>query len=226
MKVKTIEVCLVVILLSLLAFCLIGCDEESEYQKGWQVGFNKVWADYEMGFNDGLRSPHNVYKREHQTSEYQYSGYSFDLIKTLCEKNNIDYEGCWILSCPKCKKGGARIQRTLTGSIYYGWHHRSWELEAAAPDEVVNSNDWGGQTYCGKCLYPFGTDWRISKPQEEDDYMSHGDIEIPKGHRGAMGLGEIVDCIPTWPDYTELEKNLMIGENWVIPKGTKIYFKE
>ena len=45
---------------------------------------------------------------------------------------------------------------------------------------------------------------------------------------------QILRYIPTWPDYIELEKELVIdpkaisGENWIclFKKGTKIYFKE
>lgn len=42
-----------------------------------------------------------------------------------------------------------------------------------------------------------------------------------------------LDFIPTWPDYIELEKDLIVdpadpNENWfcIYPKGTKIYFQE
>lgn len=46
--------------------------------------------------------------------------------------------------------------------------------------------------------------------------------------------GGLLDFIPTWPDYIELEKDLYITppdaakENWYmyIEKGTKIYFKD
>ena len=42
-------------------------------------------------------------------------------------------------------------------------------------------------------------------------------------------LDIIMKCIPTWPDYIELDKDLMIdGDSlrYPITKGTKIYFKE
>lgn len=149
----------------IVALC-IGCF--GGHKVGWQAGFNRAWTDYEQGFNDGIRSPHNIYKRELQTSKYQWTGYMDDLAEILCEQRGIAYEvneptlGYKIV-CPKCVCGGALYQQEQRASMHYGFHHVTpGVLEKLKSDESVDlSVDYRGQTYCAKCLYPVGTDWKI-----------------------------------------------------------------
>lgn len=141
---------------------------------GRDAGYETAWADYERGFNDGIKSPHNVYKRPLQTSEFQWRGSIEELAKVLCEREGIAYEvneptlGYKIV-CPKCSCGGALYQKGRDAALYYGFHHRS-ELEELNAEESVNLGKRNyGQTYCAKCLYPLGTDWKIidlSDPNE------------------------------------------------------------
>lgn len=131
-------------------------------------------ADYERGFKHGRQSQHD-YKAEFQTSEFQWTGYMEDLAEILCEQEGIVYEvneptlGYKIV-CPKCICGGGLYQQEHDGSMYYGFHHMpATELTELKSDESVDlSVEYRGQTYCAKCLYPIGTDWKIIDLTELD----------------------------------------------------------
>lgn len=152
---KIIIVALFLAMPASITFC-IGFS--SGRKAGWQKGYHKAWADYEMGFEHGRRSKHD-YKPEYQTSEFQWKGRQFE--EMLCKLNGIDYDGEWILSCPKCV-GGARVQRTKSSTVYYGFFTTYEEMDKLKPSEAIkNGEDMLGQTYCSNCLYPEGTDWAI-----------------------------------------------------------------
>lgn len=158
------KVVVVIIVVYLFCFGWFMGDRKGN-TTGWQRGYEKAWADYELGFKHGRRSQHD-YKAEFQTSEFQWTGYMDGLAEILCEQEGIAYEvneptlGYKIV-CPKCVCGGALYQQEQTASMYYGFHYVS-ELEKLKPDESVDlSVDHRGQTYCAKCLYPVSTDWKI-----------------------------------------------------------------
>ena len=68
----------------------------------------------------------------------------------------------------------------------------------------------------------------------EPEYSITGWITIPDPNEPVKVS---LDFIPTWPDYIELEKDLVIDFiepnspyetkwDWIFPKGTKIYFND
>lgn len=119
------------------------------------------WKGYNSGQKETtIAMAHFLSPKKYQDSPYKWQGWYFE--KMLCEKNGIDYEGEWIISCPKCV-GGAKIQRTQTGMIYYGFHTNYAEMDKLKPSETFTEKDTLGQTYCKNCYYPQGTDWLIKE---------------------------------------------------------------
>ena len=124
-----------------------------------------------IGFDDGVRSPKKPPSL--QTSEFQVRDTGDDFLKELCERRGVDFDGEWVYCCPRCVKGGAMIQRGLTGSVYYGFLCTYPELEELKPGETVDVNTSHSQTYCNKCRYPEGTDWIIYQIEEaETSYLT------------------------------------------------------
>lgn len=154
------RIAMLLILVYLSCVCWIGY--EAGWQTGWQKGYDKAWADYELGFEHGRRSQHD-YKPEYQTSEFQTRDTFGDkLLKTLCEREGIDYDNDeFLFTCPKCTKGGARIQQSPAAAVYYGFITKYPELESCPSNEGVAMTTDFSQTYCYNCLYPVGTDWKI-----------------------------------------------------------------
>ena len=104
--------------------------------------------------------------RVYQTSEFQERiSVGYPLLELLCKRHNIDIEDVndsYIISCPKCIYGGARMQKSPTGSLYYGFHLAYPELEKLRPGESAIVSTTHSQIYCNKCLYPIGSDWKIT----------------------------------------------------------------
>ena len=116
-----------------------------------------------FGFYIGAKA--NKEPRIYQTSEFQVRVPAGDLLlEILCKEHDISIEDVndfYIISCPKCIYGGARIQSSSSGSLYYGFHIAYPKLEKLKPNESVVIDGRLSRTYCNKCLYPIGTDWNI-----------------------------------------------------------------
>lgn len=99
---------------------------------------------------------------ETQISIYQVSGDTTPMLKAMCASQGIDYEnGEYIFTCPKCKTGGAHQKQTKTCSVYFNWYTDYPVIDKLSPGEVATFNGDYSQTYCGKCYYPIGTDWKL-----------------------------------------------------------------
>ena len=162
---------------------------------GRKVGRADTWVDYETGFAHGRRSQHD-YKAEFQTSEFQTRDTFGDkLLKTLCKRDGIDYDnGSFVFTCPKCTEGGARIQQSPMGSVYYGFHTAYPELEKLAPGESAVIGADHSETYCAKCLYPVGTDWKIIDLNPDPN---NAGITITNGTRDRVTI-TYLDANDTW----------------------------
>jgi len=106
--------------------------------------------------------------RECQTSEFQWKGDLGDLAKILCEQEGIEFNidiptKGYLLTCPHCIKGGAFVQQSSSGSMCYNFHYKPENVlpNRKRTDSIDLLEDYRGQTYCGKCMYPVGTDWKI-----------------------------------------------------------------
>ena len=125
------------------------------------------FASYRAGQHNGTGDPPPPL----QTSIYEWGGDFDGLVEMLCKSNSIDYnDGEFVVSCPKCARGGCRYQQSPTGSIYYGFHTAYPTLEELRPGEAF-ANDYT-KTYCSKCRYPLGTDWHI---------VDNGKVKLNKG---------------------------------------------
>lgn len=137
------------------------------YRIIWKAGYHKAWTDYEEGFAHGRQSQHD-YKRENQTSEYQWGDFDLDpLIEILCERAEIDSNDGFAIDCPDCN--AVHIIHSPSGATWIGYFYidATWTLDGIAADP--NDEDYGktihtgSGVYCRFCRYPIGTDWRIIK---------------------------------------------------------------
>lgn len=97
-----------------------------------------------------------------QTSIYQHSGYTSELVEQMCEAQGIDYKnGKYLFTCPKCITGGAHQKQNKEFSVYFRWYTDYPVVDKLSPGETAMYNGDYGQTYCGKCYYPIGTDWKL-----------------------------------------------------------------
>lgn len=102
-----------------------------------------------------------------QESPHAWGGFTEELIKDLCEHHGIDHELEYTFTCPKCCKGGAFIRKSKLGSTYYNFILNYPILEELKPGETYEYSEKVGQSYCGKCRYPVGTDWKILEPNQQ-----------------------------------------------------------
>jgi len=96
---------------------------------------------------------------------------------------------------------------------------------ASRTDDVTEICSSCGSDRTWKYVYE---DWQ-TEPNEPDDFALTYDAT-----RGALGIS--LDFIPTWPDFIELDKDLVFDisnrvrdpsdQTWTFVKGTRIYFKE
>ena len=99
-----------------------------------------------------------------QDSEYMVAGFMDDLVEDMCCCAGIDFENDeFVFTCPKCKSGGARWQSKKEWSVYSNWYTAYPYLDELKPNEVAQPDEDYSQTYCGKCYYPLGTDWKLIK---------------------------------------------------------------
>lgn len=216
MKSKTYEIAIVVVVLFLLAACF-GCKDKAEAHEP-----NEPELEYRE--TNGIPICPYCQKPTERTGGY-------GLVTLLYYEPVYDVNG--INTNPD--------RNTMT---------MSWECQECGNDYTTSGNAYDGYSYCGK----FDIVIEESEPNEPDYSWFHPIADPNWEYSTCSECGTkihitethycpnyILRIIPTWPDYIELKKKLIIGhEEWINPidgsktewngivltKGTKIYFKE
>ena len=124
---------------------------------GSAVFITALWVDdIDAKAESGYRS---IYDQERvcQTSDYELKGWLDErMCKIICYTAGVDYGDSWLISCPKNYSDSvhAFVSQNELGE---------WTICNFA----FNSIQEPSRIYCRICLYPIGTDWRVSGWMEE-----------------------------------------------------------
>lgn len=173
-------------------------------------GDDKFANSYFEGLKEGLKAGQDRFEWEYQTSDYEWND-SFDtedLVSYLCERENIDPNKPHIFSCPKCSIGGARIEYGATCNTYFGFH-TIYQAGKLASDEFTDHNKNISSTYCAKCLYPLGTDWRIEGMECDPNGIEviPCEIKIESGYEDNFIIEKCTFIDPNDPNLTYMDED-------------------
>jgi hypothetical protein len=219
LKNASYSICLIVVFLAIWAFAIMITNirtVNAEVKDSWSPEFahDTEWKS-------------RLLTSDYEWPDYDLTGFS----KALCKKQGVDYSENWYIFCPNCKCGASLIN-SKNGLYTYGF------LSACLPVKL----------YCDKCFYPAGSDWKVIESKELEQEVVFEPEPLYLLFNRELSAEEIKiihnnieKIIPTWPDYIELGKDLIIdlkgfdfqcgysnfGSGVIkMGKGTRIYFKE
>lgn len=235
MSKKRIEILIVIVVAALLlvlgcVFFVFGCKDEAEAMDAdiadepeltlELVDTNNFWVDYEM-YPTTITFPRYTFEGIDFKKEITLKlGGGYEIVCNVTEKLFLERMYCSLSGKAPIEEITLRFKESDEPTWRKGSGDSLILSEPNEPEVIGLTVDF--------------IDISITEPNEPIQELTKC-FEDLLGYTDRLRWTTLIPSIPTWPDYIELEKDLMVlaprknpkyHSTLIIPKGTKIYFSD